>query len=211
MKYSRLAVNLPPWLGGTSKLFIRKVKMDKEETNNKANVDKEKKSESMKENDDQFDKNYHWKGKYCGHYQYGHRHGLWMIAGFVVIFFLIVGCVAFVGHGFERKANVFNREKNISVEFGGRMASGRMMGGHRGNSESSIRARLSGQVTKIDSNNVTVKTSDKEYTVIASASTSFVKNEAIAKQSDLAVDNQVTVIGPSNSDGNINAQAIIIQ
>jgi len=70
---------------------------------------------------------------------------------------------------------------------------------------------LTGNITNINQNNITVKINDKVYTIIVSDSTSFTKNNEIAKQSDLKIGDNITIKGKSDSNGQINATMIIIK
>jgi len=83
--------------------------------------------------------------------------------------------------------------------------------GARGMKNSSLSARVSGKITAIDGNNVTVKTSSKDIAVVISDSTSLRQSGEIAKQSDLKVDDTISVIGASNSTGVLNATFITIK
>ena len=73
------------------------------------------------------------------------------------------------------------------------------------------RAGTTGQVTKIDGNNLTVKdSSGVEHAVVVSDSTSYIKSGKIAAQADLQTSNVITVTGSSNSQGQITATAVQI-
>lgn len=72
---------------------------------------------------------------------------------------------------------------------------------------------ISGTISAINGNNITVKDSNnKEYTVTISDTTSIIASDgSIAKQSDLKENNSVIVRGPSGSNGQINATVIRIK
>lgn len=106
-----------------------------------------------------------------------------------------------------------NRLKN-NIGFAGNSRygeTGRGMMGQRGNFHARG-AGLSGSITAINGNNITIKDSNnKEYTVVVQDSTSIRNSGGIAKLSDLQVGNKVSVRGPSNSSGQVTANTIIIR
>lgn len=67
---------------------------------------------------------------------------------------------------------------------------------------------LIGTVTRIDGNNLTVHTNEKDYTVTIADSTSIYKSDEIAKQSDITANAPVIVRGAPNSSGQIAAKVI---
>lgn len=87
-----------------------------------------------------------------------------------------------------------------------------MMGRSGGYSQGLVpKFKITGSVIQITGSNITVKGTSKDYSVITSANTSVIKSGAIAKLADLKVGDNVTVSGPSNSDGAVNATVINIQ
>lgn len=139
-------------------------------------------------------------------YYYHHNKLLIIILAFIALIVIIGGAVLVGGFAlhFKRMSLNQNWAAYPHRNFGGYM----MRGGHWG-----FQRGLSGQVTKIEGDKVTVKSNrnNQEYTAIVSNSTSFSKQGNIAKQSDLKVDDQVVVMGASDSQGQINASAIIIK
>lgn len=136
----------------------------------------------------------------------------------VLIVVFMLGRATTVGFGNYRMGRAI-RSVNIDENYGG-MMNGRgegMMDGNWGGrgmmrGGSAQNTRLSGDVTAINDNKVTVKASDgTEYTVNVSTDTSYRKNSSIAKQSDLKTGNKVLVTGSSNSNGEIVASLIVIE
>lgn len=115
----------------------------------------------------------------------------------------VIAKVAFGRHENRGKIEM----QNVELGRGGMMR-GERFGQARGEFG---QASITGDITKIDGNNVTVKVSDTEYTVVINENTSLSKSGAIAKQSDLKVGDTIRVIGPSKSDGSLNANIIIIK
>lgn len=68
---------------------------------------------------------------------------------------------------------------------------------------------VSGTVESIDSPNLTIKTDAGETLVIVGESTSISKVSQVSIE-DIQVGEEVTVIGASNDDGNVEASAIVI-
>jgi len=136
-----------------------------------------------------------------------HMHGGRMVVG-AVIFVLILGGVFALGRMSGRGFDHFGAKRNINIEQSGFGA----MGG-RGMMDQRVgRAWISGQITKIDGDTQTVKTSGQDVAVTVLSTTSIRKSDGtIGKQSDLAVNNSVVVSGPSDSTGNINANFIVIK
>ena len=149
---------------------------------------------------DSDDKMHHWHGH--------HMHGGRMLLG-TVIFILILGGVFALGRMSGGRFERVGVERNISINSGFGMRSGfdRGMMGNRFGQEG-----VNGQITAINNNTLTVKTSSQNITVTVLSTTSIRKSDGtIGKQSDLAVNNNVIVSGPSDSSGNINANFIIIK
>ena len=91
------------------------------------------------------------------------------------------------------------------------MMGGRGMRGGRPGTSSAPEDRVLGAVTAINGNSITVRVEGASQAVAVSSTTSFYKNGAIAKQSDLAQDDVVTVVGTPDSSGTIQAQVITIE
>lgn len=70
---------------------------------------------------------------------------------------------------------------------------------------------ISGDVTAISGNTVTIKGARQDYLVSVNDSTSYRKSGDVAKQSDLSVNENVLAVGTSNSQGVITAQYIDIR
>jgi hypothetical protein len=138
---------------------------------------------------------------------HNHSHHSVKIILMVVLMVVLLGVVFAAGRVSTRnKFYGFNRTNNINVSrasFGGAMA-GRSMG--RGNFRGSD---ISGQISNINGNTLTVKDADgTDYIVNIANNTSIIINRKIDKTADLKTSAQVAVNGPSNSDGSINATII---
>lgn len=173
--------------------------------------------DSMPENRQQYSG--HEKGRklYYGNYGDGYQRTGWIII--VLIIVLLAGVGSFM---LGRETTLFRGSKinngimrnedergmmGRSYGDGGMMEGRGMMGGYgRENT------RISGEVTAINGNQITIKDNDSnQYTVNISDTTSYRNNAGIAKASDLKVNNSVLVIGSSNSSGEINATLIEIR
>jgi hypothetical protein len=139
-------------------------------------------------------------------YRYRHRG---MDGTRMAIAILVVALIALSAFWLGQSSNYrrVNINRNFGTFEGGGMMSGRYGGGHMFRQE--FRNTISGQVTNINGNNLTVKSGDgTTYTVILSTQTSFYNAGQIAKQSDLKVNDNISVLGTPNSNGDINATEI---
>ena len=130
-----------------------------------------------------------------------------------LIFVLVIAAVSFgIGRVSNRRTNSFphgsrmmsGREiTNDQTGFGRGFAErGSMMNGSR-------RGVISGAITNISGDTLTVKDTDgTEYTVNVSSTTSIIIAGKVDKLSNLKSNESVRIFGPSNSDGSINAQLI---
>ncbi|HSX41867.1 MAG TPA: DUF5666 domain-containing protein [Candidatus Saccharimonadales bacterium] len=121
----------------------------------------------------------------------------------LVIFVLMIGAVA----NHRGKAVVTRQEFSA-----GRMMamSGQKFDNSNVASPMIGRRGLIGAISKIDGNTLTLHTATSDQAVVVSATTSFYKAGAIAKQSDLAVGQAISVRGLPNSSGQIAATKITI-
>ena len=71
--------------------------------------------------------------------------------------------------------------------------------------------RVLGAVTAVSGSSITLRVSGASQTVAVASTTSFYKQGAIAKQSDLQVSDVVVVFGAPDSSGTIQAQSVEIQ
>ncbi len=69
---------------------------------------------------------------------------------------------------------------------------------------------ITGDITKINDNNLTIKINDKEYIAVISTDTTITNKNEVAKQADLKVGQQISVLGQTNSQGQIQATNINI-
>lgn len=126
----------------------------------------------------------------------------------VVIGLVVLGTAFAVGRSASRRSN---RREVVGQVVGSRMmrnGGARMMGaGRRG----SFGQGIVGTISKIDGNNLTVNYNDKDITVAVTADTSIIKTGEIAKQSDLATNQTVSISGASKSDGSVVATQIRIK
>ncbi|MFA6423546.1 MAG: hypothetical protein WCW17_03810 [Patescibacteria group bacterium] len=131
------------------------------------------------------------------------------------LIFLVLGIVFIIGI-----ASIVRHEKKNHEDFG---SAGRsMMIQNNGkisrnfNRQNKMghnfeKTNITGQITGINGNNITVKNSDgTENTVIVSETTSYIKSGEIAKQSDMQVNFVISATGSPNSQGQIAATAIQI-
>lgn len=133
----------------------------------------------------------------------------------LVIVLVLIGIVLFgaagtMAFGFKHFSGFENRGSF-------KMTAGRgMMGGREGfrefGGEKMLKGRLSGQITTINDNGITLKTSSGDEVQVAILETTSIYNQGkIAKQSDLKVNNSVIVSGRPNSSGLVQAVTIMIQ
>ena len=137
-----------------------------------------------------------------------HHKKTLIIIGLVVVVFIVLAA----GLCFSFGLRLFRGSRKMAAYPELRAKSGRNFPGGRnfGNQFTNI-GHNSGEVTKIDGNNLTVKTNDgKEISVQVSDTTSYYKNQNIAKQSDLKVGDKVRIFGRPDSNGVIQAQEIHI-
>jgi hypothetical protein len=145
---------------------------------------------------------------YLNHsHDHSSKFALKIILG-VIILLIIVGGAFVLGRISNRnsiaKRGVVNQQffgPSVGMRGEMRRDEGKMM----------ERETTSGSITDIDGNNLTVKTDSQEITVVISDSTSIRNSNGIAKKSDLAVGNNISVFGPSDANGQIQAKLIIIK
>lgn len=70
---------------------------------------------------------------------------------------------------------------------------------------------VSGTITAVNGDKLTVKTSDKDQIVDITDATSIIKDKKIAAKGDLQVNDKVVTIGTSNSAGELVATLIRVQ
>lgn len=135
--------------------------------------------------------------------QHNHAVKIVLIIVGIVIVFAVIGSIG-LAMKFKGRSNA--KVNNFTQERGNRMgfSRGKMMQNFAGN-------RISGDITKIDGNTITLQNPDKTYTITVNDSTSYSKNGNIAKQSDMLVNNNIVISGTSDSQGNITATSIIIR
>jgi|GEM_PF-1459772 len=149
---------------------------------------------------------------------YHHRGPLGMVFG-VLLFLLILGGVFALGRLSDHNRGFGSAELTRSVAFGaGRNQVGMMGGGygqHMMNNDGcrsdavGSHARIVGQISTVNSDNITVKDTDgTAYTVKIADDTSVRINGKIDKASNLKTSGEIVVIGDSNSDGSITATLI---
>ena len=168
-------------------------------------MEEEKKEESAvkKEADSEKGTGGYWMG--CA----GGCRGPRAVVGVLVLVLVLAGVFSLgrlsSWHGrVEKNEKTILRVSEPREGFGMRGGAGRMMGRE-------FSATLSGEVTAINGNNLTIKSSDKDVPVIVSADTSYSKAGEIAKQSDLKAGDTIVVYGTSNSAGAVTASAIRIK
>jgi hypothetical protein len=156
---------------------------------------------------------------------HGKKRILWMGVGVAAL--LLVAACAGIASGrsdARRRAMVFNRPPSAEMmdERGAMMSRGgqygiergaRGAGGRRGmtqyTNENSL--GISGDVTKISGNAITLNDGEQDVQVNVTSSTSYIKRGKVVKQSDVATGNSVMVVGTSDSSGVVTATRIIIR
>lgn len=130
----------------------------------------------------------------------------------ILLFILIVGFAFLVGRASNRvnKFTRFGAIETVNVNRGG---PGYDMIGRRGMMNGGLRqGGISGSITNISDNTLTVKDADgTEYAVNIATNTSIIISGKVDKLSNLKVNDLATIYGPSNSDGSINAQTVNIR
>lgn len=89
-------------------------------------------------------------------------------------------------------------------------ASGRPAGMEGGNGAFQGGRPVSGEITSLDEETMTVKTEDGSSKIIIYSDSTQVNKTSEASKSDLQVGEEVTVIGSESSEGTITAQSISI-
>jgi hypothetical protein len=132
---------------------------------------------------------------------------LWIIIGGVIVLLIIIlvlGCLAIGFRHIRGKGEL----KMLRGSRGMAMMSGKDFGAKMG----FMGRGLSGQITAINGDNLTIKSQDgDEVTAVILDTTSIYNQGKVAKQADLKVNNSVIVVGRPNSSGIVQAQAIEIR
>jgi hypothetical protein len=129
-----------------------------------------------------------------------------------VLFILLVLAIVFVSFAAGRFSSRGGSFGHAGYQLGkpGMNGGGRFDRGEMGGRED-VGALVDGKVTAISGNTMTVNSDSKDYTVNIVETTSISRNRSIAKQSDIAVGNTVSVKGKSKSDGSVDATSISIK
>ncbi|MCX6811326.1 MAG: hypothetical protein NT039_01370 [Candidatus Berkelbacteria bacterium] len=126
-----------------------------------------------------------------------------------VIIVLIAGVSFAFGRISAKRGNEVGRSVPAMNQFYGRGFSG--IKGERIWTGGRIRNReTSGEIIKIDGDNLAVSINSKELTVVISDNTSIRNQDEILKKSDLKVGDNISIVGPSDAYGQIQAETIII-
>lgn len=142
---------------------------------------------------------------------YHHSAGKMVLA---IILFLVVTSLAFAAGRISShnriSASRFGQYGMMGSSFAGSDRRVNMMGREQfGNIGSVRRGGLTGQITDINGNTLTVKDTDgTEYTVNVETTTSIIISGKIDKLSNLKLNNSVVIHGKAKSDGTIDANAI---
>ncbi len=136
------------------------------------------------------------------HYYRGPR--IWGMLVFVFIIAVIIVAVGNVGNRHRMNRSEVTFVRSGMMDSGGFRGGHARMGGAHG-------AGITGSITAINGNAITLHTTPKDYTVNIQTTTSLYNNGDIAKQSDLKTGDIVTVFGMPDSSGNITANFIRIQ
>lgn len=131
---------------------------------------------------------------------------------FVILVLLILGGVFALGRFSSRRVSTAKYYgtgygKGMTGKQNFRHSDRSMMGKNLARSGS----RISGNITTIDGNKITINYNNASTIVNIADTTSIRNSSGIAKLSDLKVGNTISVIGSSNSNGSVQAKKIIIQ
>jgi len=129
-----------------------------------------------------------------------------------IITMIVVALVA-VGIGFYGGVQ-YQKSQRSSVSGGMPGAPGGGTGqpggtGKTGGSATTNRP-VSGEITSMDSNSVTIKTQDGSSKIVLFSNSTKINKTSEGSSSDLKTGEQVTAIGPESSDGTVTAQTISV-
>lgn len=155
-------------------------------------------SEEEKDSKDEMDEKEYKKENHF-HYHKGPKMviGILILAGIFAL-----GAAAGMHRNFG-----FRGERNI-IENG---RFGRGMMGRGFESRGAIGQRVTGKITVINGNSITINNSAGDTAVTIQTTTSISKAGVVAKQSDLTVGNTVSVVGQSDASGALVATFINIK
>jgi hypothetical protein len=138
-----------------------------------------------------------------------HHHRAAKILLLIVGVFVIVGGLMAVGRAFS-----FRHRTERVASFNQGQQFGRMMPQRRGmnrGGQGFAGIGISGKITKIDGNNLTVNDGSRDISVTIADTTSIIKQGNISSKTDLKVDDQATINGTSNSSGQYTATIIRVK
>ena len=133
----------------------------------------------------------------------------------IAVILLIAGSSFAAGRFSGRRGKFMATANNSPETCPGLDVPGKVGVARRGGDENGRLAKpgqeITGTITKISGNDLTISSQDKTYTIVIDEDTSISKSGDIAKQSDLKEKDQISITGSSKSDGSITAQTIIIK
>ena len=135
-----------------------------------------------------------------------------------LILVVVVGGAAFFG-GIKYQENAgLKAEKSQSTNpFSGRNQFGRNQGGNTGttnNTQTGVGQRrmwngqLTGEITSVDSNSITVKSNDGSSKIILISDKTTISKASTGQISDLKVGEKVAVFGTPNTDGSVIGSSV---
>jgi hypothetical protein len=122
-----------------------------------------------------------------------------------IIIAIIVGALGFYGGIQYQKSQKVSFSRG-SQTFPGAANQQRTAGGQR-----NMGARpVSGEITSIDDNTITIKTQDGGSKIVIYSTSTKVNKTSEGSKSDLKVGEQVMAVGSESSDGTVTAQSISV-
>ncbi|MDO8582157.1 MAG: hypothetical protein Q7S16_04775, partial [bacterium] len=131
----------------------------------------------------------------------------------IVLGFIIVGGTAFyAGMRYDQSKSASARQAR-GQQFGGGTGNGGMRGA--GASQAGVRGGsgglVAGEILSKDDKSITVKLRDGGSKIVFLSGTTQVMKTGTGSVQDLAVGEQVTVMGSANTDGSVNAESVQIR
>ena len=131
-----------------------------------------------------------------------------------IVFLVVIVGLAALGLAFSAgriSQRGFAKRTNRGVGTIAPMMQNRSGGMMRSGQRGGFGQEIFGTLTKIDGNSLTVNYNNKDVVISVTSDTSITKSGEIAKQSDLALNQSVSVTGTSKSDGSVVASQIRIK
>lgn len=126
----------------------------------------------------------------------------------VVAILVVIGGVFVAGKSSARKS--LRGQKFTSAKAQQDVGAGCPFHDAAGRGQVAKGAKVAGEITKIDTDTLTVKTTNSDLGVSIVDETSITNSQGISKKSDLKVGDEVLITGDSRSDGTVTATKIRI-